>query len=121
MFGSKVCIPIIINGYDDRFDQYDHHPPEKAFDNLQKLLGPSAIGVYSVSTRTWYQTTVGTLRDVQWRTSALDGLVLEQSTKDMIHALVAQHKDSRGKFLDDFIEGKGQVVSGLSKFYLDTK
>jgi hypothetical protein len=113
MFGGEGGTPVIVSGYDYRFVQYDCYSLEKDFDDLQAMLSPSAIVVYSITTRRWYRTTVGFLRDVQWRTSALDGLVLEQSTKDMIHALVAQHKDSRGHFLDDFIEGKGQVSSKL--------
>jgi hypothetical protein len=112
-WGQNSSSPVIISGYDDRFDQYDNHAIENSFEDLQAMLAPSTIALYSITTKYWYETTVDLLRDIQWKTMALDGLVLEQTTKDMILALVAQHKDSRGHFVDDFIEGKGQVIFRL--------
>jgi hypothetical protein len=65
-----------------------------------------------MASKNWYEVTVALLQEVIWRTSALEGLVMERSQKEMIHALVVQHKDSRGHPIDDFIDGKGQVSSG---------
>ena len=50
-----------------------------------------------------------------WSTDAFDSLVLDEDKKELIKALVEQHKEDsfRKNAFDDFIPGKGTIVLPL--------
>ncbi|KAI8277772.1 ATP-dependent zinc metalloprotease FtsH [Colletotrichum sp. SAR11_240] len=49
------------------------------------------------------------LIDVKWNHQAFDDLVLEKSTKTLVHSMVKQHS-SKGDSFDDIISGKGKGI-----------
>lgn len=112
MFNSHPP-PVISSGYDDRYVRYDQQRADQELEDQQAVVCPSAIIVYSLRSRQWHQITIAGLGQIEWKKSALTELVLEPTQKNLIQALVSQHKDKRGNFVADFIDGKGQVSSLL--------
>lgn len=49
------------------------------------------------------------LIDVKWNHQAFDDLVLEKSTKTLVHSMVKEHS-SQGDSFDDIISGKGKGI-----------
>lgn len=63
-----------------------------------------------MSDKLWLEFTVSGIKDIQWNESAFDSLVLPESQKSIVKALVQSHtsKVQEHKLIDDFIEGKGR-------------
>ncbi|KAK8061145.1 P-loop containing nucleoside triphosphate hydrolase protein [Apiospora hydei] len=72
-----------------------------------EFLLPGAIEGFNLGSKKWVALNVNNfLPEVDWNKNAFKQLVLDEKTKEMIHALVVVQK-SRDKAMDDIIKGKG--------------
>jgi hypothetical protein len=103
-------------GLDNEHQDFDNFPKDRDFSSLQAQLGPSAVLGYSVTFRTWYSVAISRTEEVDWKgEDTLQQLVLEESTKNMLVALVRKHQANKEKVLSDIIPSKGKVCSPLGE------
>ncbi|KAG6813734.1 hypothetical protein H0H92_007686 [Tricholoma furcatifolium] len=81
-------------------------------DDERSICSPVVLG-FCFKSKKWGGFALENLHDVQWSDSAFDSLVLEDSKKAVVHALVRQHSNSRRGAFDDVIVGKGKGLVGL--------
>ncbi|XDG10535.1 hypothetical protein ABKA04_010150 [Annulohypoxylon sp. FPYF3050] len=77
---------------------------EPPFDKFLYLL-PTTIKGFNLRKKRWLDLPVDNLGDVVWNTKAFDSLVLEESTKELIKALVSNQTETERS--TDVISGKG--------------
>ncbi|KAK7936659.1 P-loop containing nucleoside triphosphate hydrolase protein [Apiospora aurea] len=91
----------IYDKWPQRIDAKEEMPPSCEF------LLPGAIEGFNLGSKKWVALNVNNfLPEVDWNKNAFKQLVLDEKTKEMIHALVVVQK-SRDKAMDDIIKGKG--------------
>ncbi|KAF3922056.1 hypothetical protein ABW20_dc0107587 [Dactylellina cionopaga] len=73
----------------------------------QLLLCSSLIYGFALNEKQWVQLFVDFLQPVSWNVQSFDQLVLPNSQKLLVKALVESHQTSNNNF-DDFIAGKGR-------------
>ncbi|KAK8035519.1 hypothetical protein PG993_010514 [Apiospora rasikravindrae] len=103
--------PVSVAGLADVPSAPDNAPPSEPFSDFQAQLAPSVLYCCLPRTTTWYSVTIANLKPVEWQKEAIEGLVIERSTKQTLCDLVEEHK--RGRLpdsLSDFIANKGQAL-----------
>ncbi|KAF9767973.1 hypothetical protein IL306_014795 [Fusarium sp. DS 682] len=71
------------------------------------IASPVVLG-FSFSEKQWLEFAVSCVDNIKWNEKAWDSLVLEDSTKDLIKALVKSRKYHAANTIDDVIQGKGK-------------
>jgi SpoVK/Ycf46/Vps4 family AAA+-type ATPase len=74
----------------------------------QCLLSVHYVKCFNIEKKKWEKLDVTKLHEIPWADRAFDSLVLDQSEKDLVLALVDRDQFKQGKPFDDFIGGKGQ-------------
>ncbi|KAK0504201.1 P-loop containing nucleoside triphosphate hydrolase protein [Armillaria luteobubalina] len=80
-------------------------------DNDYMICNPVALG-FCFGTKSWGGFAMDRLQDVVWSDEAFNSLVLGETQKILIHALVKQHA-ARAAQYDDIVHGKGKGLIGL--------
>lgn len=78
----------------------------------QLLICAHFINGFSLAHKTWGQFSVSGLQDVSWNEDAFSKLVIDDTRRRLIHALVRSHRQDDASF-DDIIENKGKGLVGL--------
>ena len=86
------------------FKDWDDVAPNTIFVEEQKLLCPPTIACFDITTSKWYVVAVENLRSVVWNTTAMNHLVLAESRKTLLRAVIEQHAK---KHVGDIIQNKG--------------
>ena len=86
------------------FKDWDDVTPNTVFSEEQKLLCPPTIACFDINTSKWYVVAVDNLRPVTWNTAAMNHLVLADSRKTLLRAVIEQHAK---KQVGDIIQNKG--------------
>jgi len=84
--------------------------PENMTEEDLLLCSPTVLG-FSFSDKLWVELSVSHISDIEWDTGAFDSLVLPESQKRIVRALVESHSKQsakKGSGFDDFIKGKGK-------------
>ena len=100
---------VVGTGLDPEHASFDDFPPAESFSDLHAQLCPSSVIGFAIKSREWFRISISRIKDVDWATDALEHLVLERRTKDMLVALVEQHRNNRDKVISDVIKSKGKV------------
>ncbi|KAK0716196.1 AAA family ATPase [Lasiosphaeris hirsuta] len=77
----------------------------------QALLASAVVRGFSFTEKKFLEFFVDRLRPVDWNTSCFEQLVLPESQKELVQALVAEHTQrsaAAGRGFDDIVKGKGQ-------------
>ncbi|KAK6081606.1 AAA family ATPase [Seiridium cupressi] len=112
MFDSKKKIPerpVLMGALDEVEGALDDWPASKPFSQIQARLCPSEL--YSCAPRStiWYYVSVANLKPIEWGKDAIDSLVIELTTKDILRGLVEEHKKRKlDSIVSDFMPDKGQ-------------
>jgi hypothetical protein len=88
-------------------DKYLSYPNTKDYKMTDEhaLLCPARIRGFSLVEKSWNLFLVEQLEEIQWSENAFERLVLEESSKDMVQALVTTHNVT-GEGFDNIIMGK---------------
>ena len=83
-------------------------PPEFSAEELL-IASPVVLG-FAFSEKLWLEFSVSGVHDIAWNTGAFDSLVLPDSQKSIVKALVQSHTSEaqQAKNIDDVIQGKGK-------------
>ena len=74
----------------------------------QRLLCSSLVRGFSFADKIWLEFSIDQLSPIEWNNDCFDQLVLPETQKHLVQALVAEHAQSTGKAFDDVIKGKGK-------------
>lgn len=85
----------------------DEEPDLDISDEDYLMASPVLLG-FSFAEKQWLEFKVSSIREIEWNDEAWDSLVLEESTKDLIQALVKARKFHGSQTIDDVIRGKGK-------------
>lgn len=88
-------------------DDSDEEPDLEISDEDYLMASPVLLG-FSFAEKQWLEFKVSSIREIEWNDEAWDSLVLEESTKDLIQALVKARKFHGSQTIDDVIRGKGK-------------
>ncbi|RPA77996.1 hypothetical protein BJ508DRAFT_161466 [Ascobolus immersus RN42] len=86
------------------------------FSDEEFMLASSVVLGFSFPEKLWLEISVAGVSDIIWNDTAFDTLVLPNSSKEIVKALVETHTGSRmeSTTIDDIIQGKGRgLVSVL--------
>ncbi|KAK4496512.1 hypothetical protein PRZ48_012492 [Zasmidium cellare] len=72
------------------------------------LLTTATVRGFSFTEKRWFEFFVDKLLPPAWNTNCFDQLVLPQTQKDLVQALVANHIQQRNHTFDDIVKGKGK-------------
>jgi len=75
----------------------------------QLLLCTPMVRGYSLSTKTWFNFFVNSVREIEWNTAAFSSLVLPSNSKELILGFTETQRKLKDTF-DDVIEGKGRGI-----------
>jgi hypothetical protein len=78
----------------------------------QLLICASWMNGFSFAHKTWCQLAVAPVAEVVWNQDAFKRLVMEESRRHLVHALVKAHSQDEAAF-DDIVENKGKGLVGL--------
>lgn len=78
----------------------------------QLLVCANWINGFSLTHKSWGQFSVDGLEDIVWNEDAFKKLVVDETRRKLIHALVRAHRQDDASF-DDIIENKGKGLVGL--------
>ncbi|KAI9729611.1 MAG: hypothetical protein M1818_008458 [Claussenomyces sp. TS43310] len=78
------------------------------FTDEEYLIASPVVLGFAFAEKTWLEFTVSGIKDIVWNEGAYDSLVLEQSTKEIVKALVESHTFHPAESIDDVIQGKGK-------------
>ncbi|KAF8426203.1 P-loop containing nucleoside triphosphate hydrolase protein [Tirmania nivea] len=101
------------NDEENEFDDFQPDGglnPENMTEEDLLLCSPTVLG-FSFSDKLWVELSVSHISDIEWNTGAFDSLVLPESQKRIVRALVESHSKQstkKGSGFDDFIKGKGK-------------
>ncbi|KAF5879131.1 putative aaa family atpase protein [Botrytis fragariae] len=76
------------------------------------LICANWINGFSLTHKSWGQFSVDGLEDIVWNEDAFKKLVIDETRRKLIHALVRAHRQDDASF-DDIIENKGKGLVGL--------
>ena len=84
------------------------------FTEEQLLIASSTVVGFSFSEKLWLEFAVSKIGEVSWNTDAFDSLILPDSQKNIVKAMVSSHAFHPSRSIDDIIAGKGKgLVSVL--------
>lgn len=78
----------------------------------QLLICANWINGFSLTHKTWGRFFIDGLADIVWNEDAFKKLVIDETRRKLIHALVRSHRQDDASF-DDIIENKGKGLVGL--------
>jgi len=83
----------------------------KTFQTLtddQRILCSSLVRGFAFAEKLWLEFSVDQLSPIQWNNDCFDHLVLPETQKHLVQALVSEHAQSSENQFDDVIKGKGK-------------
>ncbi|RMZ85246.1 hypothetical protein DV738_g314, partial [Chaetothyriales sp. CBS 135597] len=78
------------------------------FSEEELLIASPVVLGFSFNEKLWLEFTVSGISDVKFNEDAFDSLVLPESQKSIVKALVSSHTFHPSKSIDDIISGKGR-------------
>ncbi|KAJ7319012.1 P-loop containing nucleoside triphosphate hydrolase protein [Mycena albidolilacea] len=72
------------------------------------LLATNVLRGFSFSEKKWFQLFIDNYSEIVWNEASFDRLVLPESSKNFIRALVSSHLRVKDNKFDDIIKGKGR-------------
>ena len=82
----------------------------RVFSEEELLIASPVILGFAFSEKMWLEFSVSGVHDIEWNAGAFDSLVLPESQKSIVKALVQSHtsESQKRKNIDDVIQGKGK-------------
>ncbi|KAJ7465589.1 AAA family ATPase [Mycena latifolia] len=77
----------------------------------EKLLATNILRGFSFAEKKWFLLFIDGFSEIRWNEASFDRLVLAESSKKLIRALVASHLREEGNKFDDIIKGKGRGLA----------
>ncbi|KAL8685339.1 MAG: hypothetical protein Q9224_005857, partial [Gallowayella concinna] len=81
---------------------------EREFTEEELLIASPVVLGFAFSEKLWLEFTVSGINEIEWNEGAFDSLVLPDSQKSIVKALVESHTFSASRNIDDVIQGKGR-------------
>ena len=81
---------------------------QRAFTEEELLISSPVVLGFAFSEKLWLELTVSGISDVVFNDQAFDSLVLPDTQKSIVKALVSSHAFHPSKSIDDIISGKGR-------------
>ncbi|KAI4169410.1 MAG: hypothetical protein LQ343_005714 [Gyalolechia ehrenbergii] len=81
---------------------------EREFTEEELLIASPVVLGFAFSEKLWLEFTVSGINDIEWNEGAFDSLVLPDSQKSIVKALVESHTFQASRNIDDVIQGKGR-------------
>ncbi|KAL9591627.1 MAG: hypothetical protein Q9179_007530 [Wetmoreana sp. 5 TL-2023] len=88
--------------------QNDGTGTEREFTEEELLIASPVVLGFAFSEKLWLEFTVSGINEIEWNEGAFDSLVLPDSQKSIVKALVESHTFSASRNIDDVIQGKGR-------------
>ncbi|KAL8895658.1 MAG: hypothetical protein Q9207_008073 [Kuettlingeria erythrocarpa] len=101
-------------GNEVKKEDIDHLPtadgttPDREFIEEELLIASPVVLGFAFSEKLWLEFTVSGINEIEWNEGAFDSLVLPDSQKSIVKALVESHTFSASRNIDDVIQGKGR-------------
>ncbi|KAL8760811.1 MAG: hypothetical protein Q9184_003015 [Pyrenodesmia sp. 2 TL-2023] len=101
-------------GNEVKKEDIDHLPtadgttPDREFTEEELLIASPVVLGFAFSEKLWLEFTVSGINEIEWNEGAFDSLVLPDSQKSIVKALVESHTFSASRNIDDVIQGKGR-------------
>ncbi|KAF4847908.1 ATPase family AAA domain-containing protein 3B [Colletotrichum siamense] len=97
----------------DEMDLVPRETPADKFAPLtdeQALLAAPTVRGFSFAEKRFFDFFVDKIRDIEWNTQCFEQLVLPETQKELVQALVAEHtaRATAGAEFDDIVKGKGK-------------
>ncbi|KAL8965519.1 MAG: hypothetical protein Q9197_006476 [Variospora fuerteventurae] len=95
-------------------EDIDHLPTadgtgtDRVFTEEELLIASPVVLGFAFSEKLWLEFTVSGINEIEWNEGAFDSLVLPDSQKSIVKALVESHTFSASRNIDDVIQGKGR-------------
>ncbi|KAL8672848.1 MAG: hypothetical protein Q9168_002724 [Polycauliona sp. 1 TL-2023] len=95
-------------------EDIDHLPnnqdgtSKKEFTEEELLIASPVVLGFAFSEKLWLEFTVSGINEIEWNEGAFSSLVLPDSQKSIVKALVESHTFSASRNIDDVIQGKGR-------------
>ena len=95
-------------------EDIDHLPidqdgtSKREFTEEELLIASPVVLGFAFSEKLWLEFTVSGINEIEWNEGAFDSLVLPDSQKSIVKALVESHTFSASRNIDDVIQGKGR-------------
>jgi len=94
------------------FETSDAH--SRKFSEEEVLLASPVVLGFAFSEKLWLEFSLSGVSDITYNEDAFNSLVLPNSQKEIVRALVESHRFNAAKTIDDVIQGKGKgLVSVL--------
>ncbi|KAJ7751769.1 P-loop containing nucleoside triphosphate hydrolase protein [Mycena maculata] len=74
----------------------------------ETLLATNVLRGFSFTEKKWFQLFIENFSEIKWNEASFDRLVLPESSKTLIRALVSSQLRAEGSKFDDIIKGKGR-------------
>lgn len=81
---------------------------EREFTEEELLIASPVVLGFAFSEKLWLEFTVSGINEIEWNEGAFDSLVLPDSQKSIVKALVESHTFQASRNIDDVIQGKGR-------------
>lgn len=81
---------------------------QEMFSDEELLIASPVVLGFAFSEKLWLEFTVSGISDIVWNEGAFDSLVLPDSQKSIVKALVSSHAFHPSRSIDDIISGKGK-------------
>lgn len=78
------------------------------FTEEQLLIASSTVVGFSFSEKLWLEFAISSIGEIKWNTDAFDSLILPDSQKGIVKAMVSSHAFHPSRSIDDIIAGKGK-------------
>lgn len=106
-----VEIEVDENGNEVQKEDIDQLPgqegtDEREFTEEELLIASPVVLCFAFSEKLWLECTVSGINDIEWNEGAFDSLVLPDSQKSIVKALVESHTFSASRNIDDVIQGQ---------------
>jgi hypothetical protein len=92
----------------DHLSGAEEAPTEREFTKEELLIASPVVLGFAFSEKLWLEFAVSGIRDIDWNEGAFDSLVLPESQKSIVKALVESHTFHPAQNIDDVIQGKGR-------------
>ncbi|KAL8889315.1 MAG: hypothetical protein Q9205_003480 [Flavoplaca limonia] len=81
---------------------------KREFTEEELLIASPVVLGFAFSEKLWLEFTVSGINEIEWNEGAFNSLVLPDSQKSIVKALVESHTFSASRNIDDVIQGKGR-------------
>ncbi|KAL8932187.1 MAG: hypothetical protein Q9211_006469, partial [Gyalolechia sp. 1 TL-2023] len=89
-------------------NQEDNADREREFTEEELLIASPVVLGFAFSEKLWLEFTVSGINEIEWNEGAFSSLVLPDSQKSIVKALVESHTFQASRNIDDVIQGKGR-------------